>query len=133
MLQQHEEALRAEERQQKIMAANMERERIAAAIRTEVAQTLDTVIEQADAGLAMLESRDGGETPTPQRIADAFKAIGDQGRKALAHMRQLLAVLRRTGFSDEPNEHHDTGMLLRPAASLDEQIRSNHLDGMTES
>ena len=133
VLQQHEEALRAEEQQQKIMAANMERERIAAAIRTEVAQTLDTVIEQADAGLAMLESRDEGEPPTPQRIADAFKAIGDQGRKALAHMRQLLAVLRRTGFSDEPNEHHDTGMLLHPAASLDEQIRSNHLDGMTES
>ena len=133
VLQQHEEALRAEEEQQKIMAANMERERIASAIRAEVAQTLDTVIEQADAGLAMLETRDEGEQPAPRQIADAFKAIGDQGRKALAHMRQLLTVLRRTGFSDEPNDRHATGMLLRPAASLDEQIRSNHLAGMPQA
>ena len=128
VLQQREEALRAEEEQQKVLAANVERERIAAAIQTEVSNTLDTVIEQADKGLRMLDAQDGEEKPSPQQIAEAFKAIGDQGRKALAHMRQLLTVLRETGFSDDAHAKHAPEMQLRPAASLDEQLRSNHLD-----
>ncbi|MBW3095333.1 histidine kinase [Bifidobacterium sp. 64T4] len=136
VLQQREEALRAEEEQQKILAANVERGRIAAAIQTEVSTTLDTVIEQADKGLRMLDVRDGEDQPTPQQIAEAFKAIGDQGRKALAHMRQLLTVLRETGFSDDAHANHAPEMQLRPAASLDEQLRSNHLaanaDGHTD-
>ena len=39
--------------------------------------------------------------PDSEQIIAAFTVIGERGRAALAHMRQLLTVLRETGFSDE--------------------------------
>lgn len=38
-------------------------------------------------------------------------------------MRQLLKVLRETGFSDETHEGVQPDMQLRPAASLDSQMQ----------
>ena len=65
-----------------------------------------------------------GETPAPETIAAAFEAIGSRGRDALAHMRQLLRVLRETGFSDEHRPAAQETMRLTPAASLDDQLRA---------
>ncbi|WP_258186133.1 histidine kinase [Bifidobacterium sp. UTBIF-78] len=120
VLQQREEALRAEQERQKVLAANLERERISAAMQAEVAATLESVIVQTDAGLAML---DGPAEPSGEQVAAAFAAIGSRGRSALAHMRQLLAVLRETGFSDAAHEGMAPEMRLAPAASLDSQLR----------
>ena len=125
ILQAHEEALRAEEAKQRVLAANMERDRISASIQAEVTATLTTVIDQAVDGLAMLDDCAArGETPAPETIAAAFEAIGSRGRDALAHMRQLLRVLRETGFSDEHRPAAQETMRLTPAASLDDQLRA---------
>ncbi|KFI50897.1 DUF7134 domain-containing protein [Bifidobacterium callitrichos] len=124
VLRQREEALRAEEERQRVLAANMERERIGAAMRSEVASTLDAVTAKADEGLVML---DESPQPSADRIAESFAGIGAQGREALAHMRRLLTVLRETGFSDgtpasRRQDRHAAP--LSPAAPLDEQMRS---------
>ena len=125
ILQAREEALRAEEAKQRVLAANMERDRISASIQAEVTATLTTVIDQAVDGLAMLDDCAArGETPAPETIAAAFEAIGSRGRDALAHMRQLLRVLRETGFSDEHRPAAQETMRLTPAASLDDQLRA---------
>lgn len=125
ILQAREEALRAEEAKQRVLAANMERDRISASIQAEVTATLTTVIDQAVDGLAMLDGCTArGETPAPETIAAAFEAIGSRGRDALAHMRQLLRVLRETGFSDEHRPAAQETMRLTPAASLDDQLRA---------
>ena len=51
VLQAREEALRAEQAKQRILAANMERDRISESIQSEVTMTLTSVIDQAVAGL----------------------------------------------------------------------------------
>ncbi|MBW3080103.1 DUF7134 domain-containing protein [Bifidobacterium saguinibicoloris] len=123
VLRQREEALRAEEARQKVLAANMERERIAMAMRAEVASTLDAVAARADEGLAMLA---GDPRPSPERIAASFAGIASQGRGALAHMRGLLATLRKTGFSDGTHAGDAAEAPLSPAALLDEQLAGSH-------
>lgn len=124
VLAAREEALRAEAAKQRVLAANMERDRISASIQTEVTETLNGVIDKTVAGIDMLDGcRERGEQPAPEAVAEAFGAIGRQGRSALARMRELLRVLRETGFSDEEHEHEQPGMALRPAASLDDQLR----------
>lgn len=128
VLRQREEALRAEQERVKVLSANLERERIGAAIQAEVSATLDTVVAQADAGLALFEKQ--GQTvagsplpePSPEAIAAAFEAIGRRGREALAHMRQLLGVLRESGFSDEEHAGMQASPRLAPADSLEQQL-----------
>lgn len=125
VLQAREEALQAEQAKQKVLAANMERDRISASIQAEVSETLTLVIDRAVAGIRMLDEAEArGEEPSAESIAAAFAAIGQQGRIALKHMRQLLSVLRETGFSDEAHahDHAQPAMQLRPAVSLDEQL-----------
>lgn len=131
VLQAREDALRAEQEKQRILAANMERDRIGAHIQEEVAQTLTMVIDQTDAGLRMLDGHaaNGGSVSSAD-IAAAFEAIGSQGRAALAHMRQLLGVLRETGFSDADQGSSAPVLRLRPAKSLDEQLH-DAADGAT--
>lgn len=125
ILQAREEALKAEEAKQRVLTANMERDRISANIQAEVTATLTTVIDQAVDGLAMLDGCAArGETPAPEAIGSAFEAIGSRGRDALAHMRQLLRVLRETGFSDEHRPQERETMPLAPAVSLDDQFRA---------
>ncbi|MBW3077621.1 sensor histidine kinase [Bifidobacterium sp. 81T8] len=127
VLQAREEALQAEQAKQKVLAANMERDRISANIQAEVSETLTLVIDRTVAGIRMLDEAEAhGEEPSAESIAAAFAAIGQQGRTALKHMRQLLSVLRETGFSDEAHEHAQPEIRLRPAASLDEQLAGAH-------
>lgn len=116
VLQAREEALRAEERKQKILAANMERDRISANIQTDVTDTLLGVIGKTDAGLRTIDSGNADA----DSIAAAFEGIAVEGRAALKRMRQLLGVLRETGFSDETPRNDQ--MRLAPAVSLDEQL-----------
>lgn len=121
VLQAREQAITAEQEQQRILAANEERNRIAASIRQEVRDTLTQVIEQADEGLAMLQRYETLHRPAdPQDIDHAFAAIGSQGRDALARMRELLRILRETGHSD--GGYDNDGMQLSPAKPLDEQL-----------
>ncbi|RSX52694.1 sensor histidine kinase [Bifidobacterium callimiconis] len=117
VLQAREEALREEERKQKVLAANMERDRISANIQTDVTDTLLGVIGKADAGLRAL---DDGHADAAT-ITAAFEGIATEGRAALKRMRQLLGVLRETGFSDETTRNE--GMRLAPAVSLDQQLQ----------
>ena len=106
----------------------MERDRISANIQAEVTATLNSVITQAADGVRMLdEAESHGLEPTPEAISAAFEAIGRQGRTALKRMRELLGVLRETGFSDDGHADDRHRPLLRPAASLDEQMRDSGL------
>ncbi|PAU66795.1 histidine kinase sensor of two-component system, partial [Bifidobacterium italicum] len=124
VLQARAEALQAERDKQRVIAANRERDRISANIRAEVSDTLDAVIGQTTAELSTIDERLArGETPSPEFINDAFAQIGAQGCTALAHMRELLGVLRETGFSDEGE--HDRSPNLTPAKSLSEQIEQS--------
>ena len=130
VLMQREEALKAEQERQKVLAANLERNRIGTAMQAEVLNTLESVITQADDGLAMLNSE---PAPDSEQIIAAFTVIGERGRAALAHMRQLLTVLRETGFSDEMHEGAQPGMQLRPAAPLSSQMRQAESTSQTDS
>ena len=124
VLQAREEALVAEQEKQRILAANMERDRIGASIQAEVTATLNSVISQAVDGIHMLDSAEAqGKEPTADEISAAFKAIGEQGRAALKRMRELLGVLRETGFSDDAHAGSASELQLRPAAPLEEQLQ----------
>lgn len=124
VLQAREEALMAEQEKQRILAANMERDRISASIQVEVTATLNSVINQAVDGIRMLDRAEAqGKEPTADEISAAFKAIGEQGRAALKRMRKLLGVLRETGFSDDAHAGSASELQLRPAAPLEEQLQ----------
>ena len=113
----------AEQEKKRILAANMERDRISASIQAEVT-TLNSVISQAVDGIHMLDSAEAqGKEPTADEISAAFKAIGEQGRAALKRMRELLGVLRETGFSDDAHAGSANELQLRPAAPLEEQLQ----------
>lgn len=124
VLQAREEALVAEQEKQRILAANMERDRISASIQAEVTATLNSVISQAVDGIRMLDAAEAqGKEPTADEISAAFKVIGEQGRAALKRMRELLGVLRETGFSDDAHAGSASELQLRPAAPLEEQLQ----------
>lgn len=124
VLQAREEALVAEQEKQRILAANMERDRISASIQAEVTATLNSVISQAVGGIRMLDAAETqGKEPTADEISAAFKAIGEQGRAALKRMRELLGMLRETGFSDDAHAGSASELQLRPAAPLEEQLQ----------
>ena len=128
--QQLEQLPGYEQERQKVLAANLERNRIGTAMQAEVLNTLESVIPQADDGLAMLNSE---PAPDSEQIIAAFTVIGERGRAALAHMRQLLTVLRETGFSDEMHEGAQPDMQLRPAAPLSSQMRQAESTSQTDS
>lgn len=120
VLQARADALRAEQEKARIAAANRERDRVSATIQGEVSETLHAVIDQTSQELDEIDGQiAAGETPSPESINAAFAAIGAQGRAALARMRQLLSVLRETGFSDD---HADVDahmtMPLAPVAAM---------------
>lgn len=126
VLQARTEALRAEQEKARVNAANRERDRISANIRSEVNDTLSSVIDETTQEIATIDAQvAAGEEPSPEWISEAFGAIGTQGRTALKHMRQLLSVLRETGFSDKNDGEQASGELnLTPAKSLNEQMTS---------
>lgn len=93
-------------------------------IQAEVTATLNSVISQAVDGVRMLDSAEAqGKETTADEISAAFKAIGEQGRAALKRMRELLGVLRETGFSDDAHAGSASELQLRPAAPLEEQLQ----------
>lgn len=101
VLESRRQAMEEEFAKQQITAANNERERISTEIRGTINETLAGVIDQANSGLALLDSgAKTGNTPSPQTINEAFRQIGEEGRSALDDMRQLLRMLRETGSSD---------------------------------
>ena len=116
VLQAREQALSEEARRQQVLAANVERDRISANIQSEVTDTLQSVIACTHEGLAMFEhAEQEGTEPDAAAVSEAFKQIGEQGRAALARMRELLGVLRKTGFSDET---HDRSADIAPLAPV---------------
>ncbi|MDN5979512.1 sensor histidine kinase [Bifidobacterium mongoliense] len=123
VLQQRADALRAEEDKQRILAANMERNRIGASIQDEVNATLMSVRDQADEGLRMLEGYEERRAEPPSgEIVGAFSRIGLRGRHALSHMRRLLGMLRETGLSDDATAQ-TPAMALHPVSP---QARDTH-------
>lgn len=108
------QALQEQQAKARIQAANLERDRISAHIQTEVTATLNSVIEQTSEELTRIHGQlNAGEEVSAQSLSDAFAAIAARGRTALQHMRELLRVLRETGFSDDHDdaEHHMTAPL----------------------
>ena len=130
VLRTRQEALEAEQHEQKILAANIERERIGSSIRSQIRDALTGVSDQADQGIAMLdEARLSGREPDPEIVARSFAAIGGKGRAALTQMRQLLGVLRDTNVTatrestEKAGSSPHDGLRLSPVAPLDDQLR----------
>ncbi|MFT8355953.1 MAG: histidine kinase [Bifidobacterium aquikefiri] len=145
VLQEREDAILLEQQRQMVLSADNERNRIASIVQQEVTNTLMSVVNQAERGLrtidALPQQDTGGDCVEAHDghaneglLDEAFGAIGRQGRTALAHMRTLLGILRTTGFSDtDSGKKLDVanGSLpsseLKPAASLDAQLRESQL------
>ena len=116
VLQAREQALNEEARRQQVLAANVERDRISANIQSEVTETLQSVIARTHEGLSMFQhAEQEGSEPDATAVAEAFRQIGEQGRTALARMRELLGVLRETGFSDDG---HDRSTDIAPLSPV---------------
>lgn len=123
VLRMRQDALTQEADKRRILAANEERDRISAALQEEITTTLTRVIDETRDNLAMLDRLQREHRDDPQAISTAFQAIGAQGRQALAHVRELLAILRATGFSDEHSDTANQALNLAPARSLEEQLQ----------
>jgi signal transduction histidine kinase len=79
----------ASEREERArLAVAAERARIARELHDVVAHSVSTMVVQAEAGEALLDSH-------PKRARDAFASIQETGREALTEMRRLLGLLRR--------------------------------------
>ena len=116
VLQAREQAINEEARRQQVLAANVERDRISANIQSEVTETLQSVIARTHEGLSMFQhAEQEGSEPDATEVAEAFRQIGEQGRTALARMRELLGVLRETGFSDDG---HDRSTDIAPLSPV---------------
>jgi signal transduction histidine kinase len=108
------------------IAVAEERQRIARELHDVVAHSVSVIVLQARGGRRVLETE-------PAQALEAFDSIEETGREALAEMRRLLGLLRRT----------DEELALAPRASmrrldaLVEQVRQAgltvdlHVDGDT--
>ncbi|MDQ1293832.1 MAG: hypothetical protein QG608_1713, partial [Actinomycetota bacterium] len=95
-LRERARLLEVERDQQSRLAVTAERARIAREMHDVVAHSLAVMIAQADGGRYSVRS-------APEAAEQVLQTIGDTGRKALAEMRQLLAVLRTDpGDSEAP-------------------------------
>lgn len=112
VLQAQQQALLESQQQRLTLAANTERNRIAAQIQQEVTDTLHAVIAQSELGLAQLTALQQAQVeqhiePDSNQISQLFIDIASLGRSALARMRALLRVLRDTSDTDinVPTDH----------------------------
>jgi signal transduction histidine kinase len=81
--------LERQRQEEAVRAVAEERARLARELHDVVAHAVSMVVVQAEAGAAA-----GGP---PGRVEEAFDAIADTGRTALAELRRLLGVLRSSG------------------------------------
>jgi len=96
-LRERARLLEVERDQKARLAVTAERARIAREMHDVVAHSLAVMIAQADGGRYSVRS-------APDAAEQVLQTIGETGRKALAEMRQLLAVLRTDlGESWEPD------------------------------
>jgi signal transduction histidine kinase len=100
------------------LAADEERERIAAELQVEVADAVSAIVVQAKTIRGSLEA---GE---PRRAEESFRQIEATGRDALAEMRRLLGVLRHDG--DGPELAPQPG--LARLAALVERVREQGIE-----
>jgi signal transduction histidine kinase len=100
------------------IAADEERERIAAELQVKVADAVSAIVVQAETVRGSVES---GAT---QRAEDAFASIEATGRDALAEMRSLLGVLRHDGDGVELAPQPGLGRLQ----ALVERVRGQGID-----
>jgi signal transduction histidine kinase len=100
-LEQHAARLERDREEQARGAVADERARIARELHDVVAHSVSVAVVQAEAGETLLE-RD------PDAARQAFVAIQDTGRQALAELSRLLGIMRKDG--DAPN--------LAPPASI---------------
>lgn len=121
VLQERERELLRTQQQHRVQAANEERNRIASGLQQEVTDTLLHVRQRARDGLAMIETVGQGATGEP--IRQAFQSIADQGRQALARMRELLRVLRQTGLTGQVSDEQRARMTapLQPVRAQGER------------
>ncbi|WP_156095715.1 DUF7134 domain-containing protein [Bifidobacterium magnum] len=121
VLQERERELLRTQQQHRVQAANEERNRIASGLQQEVTDTLLHVRQRARDGLTMIETVGQGATGEP--IRQAFQSIADQGRQALARMRELLRVLRQTGLTGQVSDEQRARMTapLQPVRAQGER------------
>ena len=100
------------------VAADEERERIAADLQVEVADAVSAIVVQAKTVAGSLEA---GE---PRRAEETFAQIEATGREALAEMRRLLGVLRHDG--ERPELVPQPG--LARLAALVERVRAQGIE-----
>ena len=130
VLQAREEALRAEQAKQRILAANMERDRISESIQSEVTMTLTSVIDQAVAGLRMLDDCERhGEQPSSVFISEAFAAIGS-GRAAWPTCASCWACCARPDSAMRLTGKSSPACSSGPRHRLDKQLHDSQLHGI---
>lgn len=121
LLHEQEEALRVGQRQHRQLAANAERARIGTEIQNEVTEAISRVLERADDGIQIIHEFQANHQPIPpETIESSFDLIGREGRLALARMRELLGILRKTGSSDDAstNGKAQSTMQLEPIQQI---------------
>ncbi len=124
LLSEQEKALSDEYQRAVVVATNRERENITSHIQDDIVWAISSVRTQTSDALLLLDS----ESTTDEQIAQMFSQISSAGRKALAHMRELLGILRDTEYSDSQlssRPRTNTGTIkLEPAPPLHEQLSS---------
>jgi signal transduction histidine kinase len=123
-LRERARLLEVERDQRARLAVTAERARIARDMHDVVAHSLAVIIAQADGGRYAAAAQ-------PEAAATALATIGETGRRALAEMRRLLAVLREEAApGDEPSGDPDRV----PQPAIDDlpdllgQVRAGGLD-----
>ncbi|MDQ1286756.1 MAG: hypothetical protein QG622_321 [Actinomycetota bacterium] len=117
--------LETERDQRDRLAVSAERARIAREMHDVVAHSLAVIIAQADGGRYVAAR-------SPQTAADTLETIGETGRRALAEMRRLLAVLREGSETDGSAPALSPQLGPQPGAGdlgeLVERVRAGGLD-----
>lgn len=108
LLASHRQALLLQREQAGRLAARRERERVSAQIHEEVAQTLRQVSDSAGRACAQLEEIDARSQQSGKvsdedsaTIVRLFSQTAQTGRKVLAHIRELIGVLRSNETEEE--------------------------------
>lgn len=122
LLASHRQALLRQREQAGRLAARRERERVSAQIHEEVAQTLRQVSDSAGQACAELERIDARSQASGKvsdedsaTIVRLFSQTAQTGRKVLAHIRELIGVLRSNETEEESRK-----VLLAPVSGTEQ-------------